>query len=262
MAKAKRKPVVGLSAAQCVKALRGRFGSPAYALLEQVANGVGFKANRWADAVAISIWPSRGLSIHGFEIKVSRGDWTRELKDPKKSAEIQGYCDNWWIVAPSGMIEPEELPETWGLIEVDAKLKTKVTVKAPKLKPKPIDRQFLAAIVRRHVESHEAIVKRERSAAREEGAVNGHGTLARDLERERENHRALIEKVEKFEKASGVPIRYEYDIENVGEAVKLVRDAGWREKITAQLAREADAHENMASVLRTERERLLGIDDA
>ena len=33
---------------------------------------------RYADAIAMNLWPSRGLAVHGFEIKISRGDWQRE----------------------------------------------------------------------------------------------------------------------------------------------------------------------------------------
>ena len=45
------------------------------------------------------VWPSRGLYLHGFEIKVHRNDWLRELKNPAKAEEIAGYCHFWWVVA-------------------------------------------------------------------------------------------------------------------------------------------------------------------
>ena len=41
--------------------LSGRFPSGSYALLRHVANGTGSRSYRWADAVAMGTWPSRGL---------------------------------------------------------------------------------------------------------------------------------------------------------------------------------------------------------
>ena len=45
------------------------------------------------DAVIMSLWPSRGLELHGVEIKVSRADWKREAADPAKAEAIAAYCD-------------------------------------------------------------------------------------------------------------------------------------------------------------------------
>ena len=36
---------------------------------------------RYADAVAMNLWPSKGLALHGFEIKVSRSDFLTELRE-------------------------------------------------------------------------------------------------------------------------------------------------------------------------------------
>ena len=68
------------------------FAGPAWAVLHEVPNATGAGKVRTADAIAISLWPSRGLEIHGLEIKVSRSDWRRELKQPEKSVPIQRYC--------------------------------------------------------------------------------------------------------------------------------------------------------------------------
>ena len=56
-------------------ALKARFCLPAWAFFPAVRNAAGFDANRTADGIAMSLWPSRGLEVYGFEIKVSRGDW-------------------------------------------------------------------------------------------------------------------------------------------------------------------------------------------
>ena len=56
---------------------------------------------RYADAVAMNLFPSRGLALHGFEIKVSKSDFKSEIENPEKSVPVQQYCDHWWIVAPA-----------------------------------------------------------------------------------------------------------------------------------------------------------------
>ena len=61
-------------------ALVKRHPPEAWALCFEVGDATGGGHTRWADAVAMSLWPSRGLHLHGFEIKASRSDWVKELK--------------------------------------------------------------------------------------------------------------------------------------------------------------------------------------
>ena len=103
-----------------LKSLRkNMFVENAWAWLTQVRNGTGYtRTTRYADALAVSCWPSRGIYATGIEVKVSKSDWMGELKDPRKSAEVQKYCRFWYIAAPEGIVEPCQLPETWGLLVV------------------------------------------------------------------------------------------------------------------------------------------------
>ena len=87
------------SAHELADRLAKKYAAPQYAFLEQVRNGTGGFANRSADAMALSLWPSRGLMLDGFEIKGYRTDWLRELKNPAKAEELAVYCNRWWIVA-------------------------------------------------------------------------------------------------------------------------------------------------------------------
>ena len=130
--------------------LRRRYASPEWAFLEEVRNQTGYqkKVERYADGVAVNLWPSRGLEVLGFEIKARRGDWVKELKDPSKSVEIQQYCDRWWVVAGGrNIVQPGELPPTWGLMVVHGnggKRRLVCTQEAPKLDSKPLDK-FIGA---------------------------------------------------------------------------------------------------------------------
>ena len=127
---------------------KGPLARPAHALLSEVRNQTGYSRRvRSADALAVSLWPSRGIWFAGIEVKVFRNDWLRELKQPDKSTEIQQFCDYWWIAAPSGIVKIEEVPETWGLYEIEGK-KVKVTRPAPKLSPLPLTQEFVASVFR------------------------------------------------------------------------------------------------------------------
>ena len=107
----------------------------------------GFDATRTLDAIAMDTWPSSGLALHGFEIKTSRADWRRELADSAKSAAFTRFLDRFWIVAPPGVVKEEELPELWGLLET-TEWGLLAKVQASALSPEPVDRSFLACLLR------------------------------------------------------------------------------------------------------------------
>jgi hypothetical protein len=96
----------------------GNGGAGEHAFLTQVRNDAGFDATRTFDAVAVNLWPSRGLAISVFEVKISRADWRRELAKPSKAEAACAIADRFWIVAPARAVHTGELPPTWGLIEV------------------------------------------------------------------------------------------------------------------------------------------------
>lgn len=219
----KKTDIPALHASDCVRALAKAFPAPQYAFFEQVANGTGSRQDRWADAVAMGIWPSRGLLIHGFEIKVERRDWLNELKNPAKSEPVQKFCDRWWIVTPKGLVTPTELPPTWGLIELDAAHRCHYAVTAPELQPEPLTRSFVAAVLRRANEHLNEILVRERHVAREEGAKNGAGELAARLDAAIRRAEDIEKRIEEFEKLSGIGI-FHWDLGNIAKAVKALTD--------------------------------------
>lgn len=91
---------------------------PQYIAIPSLAMGTGF-ANRRIDLFVIHPWPSKGGLRKAFEIKISRGDFLRELKDHGKYKEAVWFANYFYYVAPVGVIKPEELPLDTGLIEVD-----------------------------------------------------------------------------------------------------------------------------------------------
>lgn len=207
-------------------ALRSRFCSPEWAIFFEVGDATGGRHNRWADAVAMNLYPSRGLEVHGFEIKVSRSDWLRELKNPEKSAPVQRYCDRWWIVSPPAIVAAGELPPTWGLYELQTGGKIRQVVAAPKLTAQPVTREFVAAMLRRASEIDEGLVN---SAVHAEIARLREGDekrIAREIEFRTSNHTELKERIAEIERISGIEIGRWSNSEEIGKAVRAVMAAG------------------------------------
>lgn len=150
-------PQKKVSSADIRAALLLRYPKASHALVFEVAPETG-GGTRYADAVAVGLWKSHGHKIEGFEIKVSRSDFLNELKQPEKSQPVFRYCNLWWLVTPKGLVQPDELPENWGLLELQDSGSLRERVKPGKLKPDPITVGFFASLMRRGTEADHALV--------------------------------------------------------------------------------------------------------
>jgi hypothetical protein len=254
MARAKPKAERPLSEAELTVLLRERFAAPEYAFMPHVRNGTGYtrRTTRTADALSMSLWPSRGLDLHGFELKSDRADWVREKENPEKAEEIARFCDRWWIVVGRlDIVQTGELPSMWGLLAPKAG-KLVVVKEAPKLEAKPLDRAQLAAILRRAAEcvvpkvEIDAEMQRriseiqERADKEVERLVDG---KTRHLRHDVERYERYLEE---FQKASGIDIRGAWQLGRIGEAVRFIVDGGlalirpeleqWRDRARAVAA--------------------------
>lgn len=84
-----------------------------HVVLEQVPDGTGYHVH-WIDAVVFSLWESKGLSRFAFEVKISRSDFIRELRNPLKHQWVMECFHELWFVAPQDVIQLEELPPNIG----------------------------------------------------------------------------------------------------------------------------------------------------
>lgn len=216
--------------------LKDRYCAPEWVLAEEVRNAAGFEASRSADAIAMSLWPSRGCVVHGFEIKVDRGDWKRELADPAKADALARFCDHWWVAAARGVVPIDELPENWGLMEAHSHgdgWRLKVIKVAPKLAAREWSRTFMAAFVARMARTEESEVNRRVMAEvkkREKGREESFDLRVKEAVG-RANRRAeeLEKLVKDFEDESGISLRKGYSTDNareVGAAVRMVLKSG------------------------------------
>lgn len=170
-------PVPVISSALIKEALRKRYPPPEFAFFEEVRNRTGYATGveapreRYADAIALGLFPSAGLPLIGFEVKVSRADWLRELKDATKANAVQRYCDRWYVVAPAGTVRRDELPKGWGCLDamwaetpqaaflpLDSEhalerqprtIELREKASAPMLQAVDLDRAFVASLVRK-----------------------------------------------------------------------------------------------------------------
>jgi hypothetical protein len=201
--------------------VRKKWASPAWALFEEVGNGTGSNCGRHADAIAFSVWPSRGLELHGIEIKASRSDWLRELKKPEKADAFQEYCDFWFVVVGDEKIAlPEEVPANWGLLLAKGN-RFLVRKQAPRLTPKPLDRVFFASLMRKAFEAQEEIRRTADAQGFERGVAKGPEEHQRKLNAVERDKTALQNMIADFEAASGCSLSG-WTAGEVGKAVKIV----------------------------------------
>ncbi len=211
-----------------IKALmRKRYCAPEWALAFEVSDATGGGLERrHADAVAMNLWPSRGLGVHGFEIKISKSDWLRELQNPRKAEAVSKYCDFWWIVAPEGVVNETAIPDTWGLIVVK-KGKLFTAKQAPQRTPEPITKDFMASLFRRTSavddDDVEAIVRLRVAAADAQREKDFETRVQARLYK----YEGLERSIDEFEKNSGINIReFSHRSDDLGKAVQLVMDCG------------------------------------
>lgn len=93
-----------------------------WAVVYELAQGTGFRGqNGRIDAAAFGCWPSKGFLRVACEVKRSRGDFLRELDKPAKRAFAEQNFHQTYFVVPHGLVKPEEVPESWGLLVASQK---------------------------------------------------------------------------------------------------------------------------------------------
>lgn len=213
-------------------ALRRRFPAPEYATLPGVRDGTGWNSQRTIDAMVMGLWPSRGLLLHGVEIKVSRGDWLRELRNPNKQETIFKRCDRFWLaVGDADIVQKGELPETWGLLVPHRGGTLKIKTQAPELEPEPLDRGFLAAILRRADENMRDPETESRVRLELQAEYDGRVESLKEAHRVSEEGlvkglKAKLQYAEQFEEKAGIRFSAYQRLDEVAELIRLTNRLG------------------------------------
>lgn len=236
------------------KRLFAKYHGDDFAICFEVRNSAGFSANRACDAMGIGLWPSRGCHLHGFEIKVSRADWLRELKEPAKAEAFATYCDFWYVAAGArDIVRPDELPEGWGLL-VPRGERLEEIVKATKREALPMPRGMLAAFVKRASQQAPVVgaLKDARERGRAEGVVIGQRAALKTVAGEDMGtaYKALRASVDKFRAETGINVEYTFDAPAIAAALDLVKEQNARSHAAIRLRRAADDITHDAAALR------------
>lgn len=210
-----------------LRLIERRHEGPGWQVFTELANGTGARARRRADAVAMALWPSLGMEIHGYECKISRGDARRELLDVGKADAVGKFCDFWWlVVADPAIIDGLLLPVGWGVLAPRDRV-LRIVRAAKKRKAVPVDRSFVASMLRSvtdgwvsRAKHQEVLAERDQAIADAVARDRLHGTdgARRELE-------DLRQKIQKFEAASGVSVSEAWNQRDIGAAVRAVVDA-------------------------------------
>lgn len=231
--------------ASVTQLLRAKYTGQEWAFVTKVPDGTGLAHSRTCDAMAMGLWPSKGLHLHGFEIKVSRSDWLKEIQDPSKSNAFAKHCHYWWIVAPPGVVKIDELAADWGLQEITAagnlRVKRVVTFRS---EPAPIGFAFLAGLFRA---CSRGSAEAELAAARRQGYEAGRDEGIKDARRWGEVDRDCAVKelecfkrsLKAFEEASGLKIDG-YSGPKLGKLVAQIEAAGDTQTRLERLLRDVE----------------------
>lgn len=189
------------------RALQRTTQGDAAVFVTHVRDSTGFSGRGGTiDAMSMGLWPSRGLHLQAYEIKCSRADWLRELKQPAKAEWVHQHVHRFWlVVSDKDFVHDGELPQGWGLLAPQGRRGLVQVVEAAfNEEPEPISMKFLASIMRSCVSSNVtqeelAELRRVEKKRAEEAAEYKMKTLKEDADKMREA-------IKKFEEASGVSI--------------------------------------------------------
>lgn len=127
-----------------------KYGGEEWIFLQEVRNRPGFRSSNSLDGVAMGLWESRGCEVIGFEVKISRGDWLRELKNPKKAEVGYSLVDRFYLACDKGVAFETEIPATWGWLEKQGNRLIEKKKAPYKTAPQErLDRHFVSMMLRR-----------------------------------------------------------------------------------------------------------------
>lgn len=135
------------TAAQITALLQHRHAAPEWGNFVQLPSNTG-GINRYLDFYAINLWHSKRYLKIAYEIKVSRSDFNHELDNPLKRRFAETVADECYFAMPINMVSPDEIPQGWGLIEMNKgglRVKKRATQRAIENLPM----SFIASLARR-----------------------------------------------------------------------------------------------------------------
>lgn len=213
-----------ITAADVRDALTSRWPDSEYLSIDEAPQSSD-RSGRKLDRLVISLWRSRGLEIDGIEIKVTRSDWLRELREPAKADWWHTRVHRFWIAAPPDVVKLDELPTGWGLLVVKDG-RTRQARRPAKSTPVPLTWPQTVGLMRATADAGQAALWR----AEQRGYDRGFEIAKREVEGGRgyevlqAKHQQLVEAVREFEATTGLRLSGAHAVTPLAEAVRTVMD--------------------------------------
>lgn len=224
------KPLTSRDVCDLIYTKYGADGS--HLVMYDIPDNVGTDSKRRADAIVIGNWGSTGRLVHGMEIKVSRSDWLRELKQTEKADPWIARCDRWWLVtADDKMAKPEEIPHLWGWMCATKKGGLRIQ-KPAAIIPQPegtMHKLFAIGLIRAAVQRGARAVLDDPLVVRqlEDQRTRYEDMLKRATEGSRsvasDRLKTLQERVVRWETDSGMKLE-DWNLGNVGKLAKVLHE--------------------------------------
>lgn len=212
------KPAV--TAAEIREALEVRYPGPEWHVEHELT-----LEGRRLDFVAFNRWGARAYRTVGFEIKVSQADYRRELEDFQKSEIWTHVVDQFFIVAPGKLIDPDTLPAGWGLLELrGSKMFTKqqAAIGSSKTLPRELAARMIDRLHKR-VDQADGRFSAEKYQLRETLRLELLGRMAEEAERNGDAIRAKAERFDALVREFGLESSWKPGEELV-RALRFLRD--------------------------------------
>jgi len=147
---------MALKAKDITALLRKRHSFVDHVFVEELRGGSGWgkDSERRIDAWTMHHHPSKGNKRTAYEVKISRSDFLKDVKDPLKHRPALRFSNEFYFVAPEGMLKAEDLPLFAGLLEVkednegNPYIPVRPTVEAPWRDTIPPSWRFVVSLVR------------------------------------------------------------------------------------------------------------------
>jgi len=148
---------MGSPAASIISVLSGPISRETLYFKElRLESGYDGDSQRRIDLFMLKTYPSLDYEATVYEVKISRGNFLSDIKNPEKQEGARAFCDFFYYATPPGLVKPEEVPEWAGLIYVDLEAAAerrwrkavRTVVKAPKNDKRNPDWGFLVAATR------------------------------------------------------------------------------------------------------------------
>jgi hypothetical protein len=127
--------------------LKLRHAPPEWAHFAEMQQATGGPSGAM-DFFAMNVWKSKKYRRIVYEIKVSRGDFARELANPKKREFAETLAHECFFATTPGLVQIDEIPEGWGLVEL-TKGGMRRKKHAKQRDPGDLHISFIAALARR-----------------------------------------------------------------------------------------------------------------